>query len=546
MTAETADQETIPLSYMNTFVYCPRRFYYEFVEKEMVVNEHVEEGKIKHARPDEEMRNRKEKDRIVSRRQYLASDRLRVAGYADVVEEKDGQAYPVEYKKGKVGDWLNDKVQLCLQGMLLEEATGKAVPYGYLYYIQSNRRKKVILDEELRQASLRAVERAFEVAAGGIIPDPLEDNRCNGCSLRPICLPDEVSFLKGSEDQPHRIQPSLGIDHVLYVDEQGAVLKKQGERILVFKGDELLRDMPIIKVGQVVVCDNVTLTTPLMRFLLRSDIPVTFLSEHGRYEGTLMPELSRNSLLRMAQHRAIDDPQRVLKLSISFVVAKLSNMRALLLRRIRGKKEGEERLAEGAKRLKLSLEQAREAQGLGELLGIEGNGSAAYFAAFGEMIKPGLGFDFERRSRRPPADPINSLLSFAYTLISSDMISVLHLVGLDPYVGFYHQPKYGRPCLALDLIEEFRPIIADSVVISLVNNESIRQEDFDELGGGWFLKEKARQKFYAAYERRKDDRITHPVFKYALNYRRAFELQARILAKYLLGEIEAYYPLIVR
>lgn len=546
MTAETADQETIPLSYMNTFVYCPRRFYYEFVEKEMVVNEHVEEGKIKHARPDEEMRNRKEKDRIVSRRQYLASDRLRVAGYADVVEEKDGQAYPVEYKKGKVGDWLNDKVQLCLQGMLLEEATGKAVPFGYLYYIQSNRRKKMILDEELRQASLRAVERAFEVAAGGIIPDPLEDNRCNGCSLRPICLPDEVSFLKGSEEQPHRIQPSLGIDQVLYVDEQGAVLKKQGERILVFKGDELLRDMPIIKVGQVVVCGNVTLTTPLMRFLLRSDIQVTFLSEHGRYEGTLMPELSRNSLLRMAQHRAIDDPQRVLKLSIGFVVAKLSNMRALLLRRIRGKKEGEERLAEGAKRLKLSLEQAKEAQGLGELLGIEGNGSAAYFAAFGEMIKPGLGFDFERRSRRPPADPINSLLSFAYTLISSDMISVLHLVGLDPYVGFYHQPKYGRPCLALDLIEEFRPIIADSVVISLVNNESIRQEDFEELAGGWFLKEKARQKFYTAYERRKDDRITHPVFKYALNYRRAFELQARILAKYLLGEIEAYYPLIVR
>lgn len=554
------EQDYIPLSYINTFVYCPRRFYYEFVQKEMLVNEHVEEGKIKHSRTEEQMQGRSEKGKIVSRKQYLASERLRISGYADVVEEKGEEIYPIEYKKGRMGNWLNDKIQLCLQGMLMEEWKNKSIHYGYLYYIKSNRRKKVPFDEGLRKASLEAVAKAWEVASSGLIPDPVEDNRCNGCSLRPVCLPEEVSFLKGSEEQPRKIQPSLGIDNVLYVDEQGAVIKKQGERVLVFKnvkvssgdkenysvdaGMEKVREIPIIKLGQLVICGNVNLTTPLMRFLLRGNIPVAFLSEYGRYEGMLTPAVSKNSILRIAQHQAINESQKVLELSKGFVMAKLSNMRTLLMRRARVKEE--KVLEEGVKRLKLSMDQVEKARRLEELLGIEGSGTSAYFTAFGKMLNPGLGFDFEKRSRRPPADPINSLLSFAYTLLSSDMISNIHIVGMDPYIGFYHQPKYGRPCLALDLMEEFRPIVADSVVISLVNNESIKQEDFIEAGGGWFLKEKAREKFYAGYERRKDEHITHPVFKYTLSYRRAFELQARILAKYLVGEIEAYYPLIVR
>lgn len=560
------DQEYIPLSYINTFVYCPRRFYYEFVQKEMLVNEHVEEGKIKHSRPDEPMQARNEKGKIVSRRQYLASDKLKISGYVDVIEEKGDELYPVEYKKGKMGNWLNDKIQVCLQGMLMGEWKNNSIPYGYLYSIASNRRKKVIFDESLRRASLEAVSKAWEVASSGLIPDPVEDNRCNGCSLKPICLPEEVAFLKGSEEKPQKIQTSLGIDHVLYVDEQGAVIKKQGERVIVYKnvrenngdkggegknssafGMEKVRDIPVIKLGQVVICGNVSLTTPLMRFLLRNNIPVAFLSEYGRYEGMLMPSISRNSILRIAQHQVINDAGKVLELSKGFVTAKLSNMRTLLMRRLRSKENKVDSiLEESIKRLKKTVDGVRDAGGLEELLGLEGSGSVAYFAAFGQMIKSGPGFDFEKRSRRPPADPINSLLSFAYTLLSMDMISNIQVVGLDPYIGFYHQPKYGRPCLALDLMEEFRPIVADSMVISLVNNEIVKQEDFYEMGGGWFLKEKAREKFYAAYERRKDENITHPVFKYTLSYRRALELQVRILAKFLIGEIDGYAPLLVR
>jgi CRISPR-associated protein Cas1 len=537
-------KDYIPLSYINTLVFCQRRFYYEFVEGEMVVNEHVEEGKLKHARPDEMMQERSEKGKLVSRRQYVASERLGVSGYIDILEESSGMVYPVEYKKGRSGEWLNDKIQLCLQGMLIEEATGRTVPYGYLYYIASNRRKKILFDEELRAKSIETVREAFRIAASGMIPDPVHDNRCNGCSLRPICLPDEVGYLKGLDDAPKAIKPSLGIDDVLYVDEQGVSMKKQGERILVVKGDEVLRDMPVISVGQVVVCGNVALTTPLLRFLLERQIPVVFLSAYGRYEGTLWPGISRNSLLRIAQHQTLADQVKVLEIARWIVVGKLTNMRTLLMRRNR--EHSDDEIDRGTIRLKQMIDQATQATSLDTLLGIEGNGSAAYFSVFGRGLKEGIGFDFERRSRRPPADPVNALLSFAYSLLVSDMTSALHIIGLDPYIGFYHQPKYGRPCLALDLMEEFRPVVADSVVVSLINTGSISPEDFYEANGGWFLKDAARKKFYAAYERRKDEQITHPIFKYKLNYRRTFELQGRILAKYLMGEIDTYYPLTVR
>ena len=187
-----------------------------------------------------------------------------------------------------------------------------------------------------------------------------------------------------------------------------------------------------------------------------------------------------------------------------------------------------------------------KAENLSELLGFEGNASADYFRSFSSMLNSEMGFSFEHRTRRPPKDPTNALLSFAYSLLTADMISAIQIVGLDPYVGFFHQQTYGRPCLALDLMEEFRPIIADSVVVTLINNRQITPNDFTQSHGGWFLKDAARKKFYAAYEKRKNETITHPVFKYKISFRRALELQVRLLAKCLMGEIETYTPLTVR
>ena len=555
----------IPLSQINTYVFCPRRFYYESVEGHQVINEHIEEGKIKHARVDTEMKDRSERGAKISRRQYLASETLRVSGYVDMIEEKNGVPYPVEYKKSGTGNWLNDQVQLCLQGLLIEESTGVEVPHGYIYYIGSKRRRKVVFDDELRQTSLDFVSKAETLLQTRKIPEPVHDNRCNGCSVRKICLPDEVAYLHELDERPKQIKPVLGIDNVLYVDESGCTLKKTGERILVVKEGETIRDIPLIHLGQVVLCGNISVTTPVMQTLLNEGIPLVYLSAYGRYQGTLTPQISRNSLLRVAQHRVADDPERCLVLAKAFVHGKIANMRTMLQRRKWRNRtpnnenpdsalqtneietgDGHTDISSSIDGIMAMRQKIPKAEGLPELLGIEGNASATYFQSFSAMLKPALGFSFERRTRRPPKDPTNALLSFAYSLLTADLISAIQTVGLDPYVGFFHQQNYGRPCLALDLMEEFRPIIADSVVITLINKRQIKPDDFTESHGGWFLNDAARKRFYAAYEGRKNETITHPVFKYKIDFRRAIELQVRLLAKYLMGEIETYTPLTIR
>lgn len=538
----------IPFSQINTYVFCPRRFYYESIEGHQVINDHVEEGKIKHEHVHTAVQAQRKGDKTVSRQQYLASEALGVSGYTDLVEEKEGIPYPIEFKKAGMGNWLNDQVQLCLQGLLLEEKTGVSIPHGYIFYIGSKRRRKVPFDALLREKTRQYLAAARALLESRQIPKPVHDNRCNGCSMRPICLPDEVAYLQELDERPKRIKPALGIDNVLYVDEEGCAIKKTGERILVTRENEVLRDIPLIHLGQVVISGNVNLTTPAMQTLLHEGIPVVFLSKYGRYHGTLTPQVSRNSLLRCAQYRVANMPEQCLALAKAFVHGKVANMRLMLQRRKwRAKQDTAlSPLLKSIQSMRSMQKRVGTAADLTQLLGIEGNASAAYFQSFPFMLKSELGFDFEHRSRRPPRDATNALLSFAYSLLTADMMSAIQVVGLDPYIGFFHQLKYGKPCLALDLMEEFRPIIADSVVITLINNKQIKPTDFTQSHGGWYLKDRSRKVFYAAYETRKNETITHPVFKYKLTFRRTMELQVRLLAKYLTGEISKYIPLIVR
>jgi CRISPR-associated protein Cas1 len=550
ITAE--EQPLISLSQINTFVFCNRRFYYESVEGHQVVNHHVEEGKIKHLRVHTQMKDRSEKGKSISRQQYFASPQLGVSGYVDLIEfDGEGQPTPVEYKKAGSGNWLNDQVQLCLQGMLIEESESTAsgseveVAFGYIYYIGSNRRRKVPFDEQLRQQSLDFVRQAQELMSQQKIPQPVHDNRCNGCSLREICLPGEVAYLKDQDQRPLRIQPALGIDQVLYVDEPGVMLKKTGQRLLMVKEGQTLQDIPLIHIGQVVVGNGVSLTTPVFQTLLKEGIPVGFLSSYGRYQGGLTPAVSRNSLLRMSQFQAAQKPDQCLAIAKSIVTGKIHNMRVMLQRRKWKAEETKPEIARQVQQIGKIKKKVSQAESLAQLLGLEGNASAHYFATFDTLLKTETGFRFQKRSRRPPKDPVNALLSFAYSLLTLDLSSAIQLVGLDPYIGFYHQQTYGRPCLALDLMEEFRSVIADSVVITLINNRQILVDDFELKSGGFYLKSSARKVFYAAYEKRKNDQITHPTFGYQLPLRRLIELQVRILAKYLQGEIDTYSPLTI-
>ncbi len=349
----------------------------------------------------------------------------------------------------------------------------------------------------------------------------------------------------------------------LYLTRPGSTLKKEGEALKVHipaEDDEPARKVtvPLHKITQVVVLGNVTLTTPVLWTLLERNVGVTYLTGTGRFMGHLGAPLSRNGQLRLAQHQAHHDPVRRMEMARACVVGKLHNMRVLLMR-FRRKGETPE-LDTAVESLANSKKQAAEVEPdatlpadaqhpqagstWGTLLGHEGAGSAAYFKSFGTLLRDG--WIFPGRNRRPPTDPVNALLSFAYTLLHNQTMSAVEIVGLDPYVGFLHGTQYGKPALALDLMEEMRPVLADSVVLTVINKQILKPDDFEEELGACRLSDKGRKVFLEQWEARLETEMQHPVFGYKVTYRRALEIQARLVARWLLGEIPAYPPLLVR
>ena len=350
----------------------------------------------------------------------------------------------------------------------------------------------------------------------------------------------------------------------LYLTEQRSFVRKDGDTLVVQipadkeKGTEKRKvRVPLIKVDQVVVTGDSTVSTPALLALLEQKVDICFCSFHGQFRGRLEPGFSKNSLLRIEQHRAHDDPVRSLALARAFVQGKLSNQRTLLLRSNRKRGDGE--ISRAAASLKgvvgqvatlepddgppdPSVPQADSA--IGTLLGLEGAGGSFYFGAFGRLLNQELGF--RRRVRRPPTDPTNALLSYGYVLLMNKVASAIQLVGLDPFVGFLHSSQYGKPALALDLMEELRPIIVDSIVLTVINNHILKVDDFEEQMGAYRLSESGRRSFLAKFEERLNTEIRHPTFGYKASYRKCLELQVRLLAKTLVGEIPAYPPLLVR
>jgi CRISPR-associated protein Cas1 len=336
----------------------------------------------------------------------------------------------------------------------------------------------------------------------------------------------------------------------LYLTEQRALVQKDGEVLVVRvpedpkTGQKARRvEVPLNKVERVVVIGDVTLTMPAIHTLLDHEIEVSLLSYYGRFRGRLSGEMSKNAPLRIAQHRATLEGSRITDLARGFVVGKLTNYRTSLLRYNRKLEDPD--VATAASELRRAIESANAAEELDRLRGTEGAGSAVYFGVFGKLIR-NEAFAFPGRARRPPTDPVNALLSFGYALLTADVSTAVSIVGLDPYVGYLHAPRYGRPSLALDLMEEFRPLIVDSVVLRALNNREFAPSDFEDELGAVRLTDAARKRFLLAYEERLNDEITHPTFEYKATYRRCLELQVRLLAKTLTSEIPDYPMFLTR
>lgn len=548
--------ELIPVRMLNEFTYCPRLSYLEWVQGEFADNYFTEHGRYSHRRVDSEEGKLSPPDENeaprVARSVSLSAPREGLVARVDLVETEGASAVPVDYKRGSKPDvaegaYEPERVQLCAQGLILRE-NGYACDRGIIYFVRSKERVEIPFDEGLVSRTRALIESMRAMAASGRIPEPLDDSpKCDGCSLVGICLPDEIRLLeaKVTSDaaEPRRLLPARDDALPLYVQTNGAFLGKSGDRLVVKKKKEQIAEARLFETSHVALFGSVQVSTAVLREACQREMPITFFSSGGWFYGMTQGLGHKNVELRIRQHEAASDTEFALSLARRFVEAKIRNCRTLLRR------NGDGLGSNALKRLSELGKQASEASSVESLLGVEGTAARVYFENFTCMLKQRhleANFGFEGRNRRPPTDPINAMLSLAYALLTKDLTVTAAAVGFDPYRGFFHKPRYGRPSIALDLMEEFRPIIADSTVLSVLNNGMLGNSDFIRTGVGVSLKADARKAFIAAYERRMDQLVRHPVFKYQISYRRVLEVQTRLLARHLAGEIPEYPQFITR
>jgi CRISPR-associated protein Cas1 len=590
-------QPVMPVRRLNNFVYCPRLFYFQWVENIFQESADTVAGSHVHRNVDAPSRLEDEKARALSenlpegaklRSLRLESDALGIVGVMDLVEGGPDGAEIVDYKKGAARRTSEgerearepESIQVGAYALLLQER-GVKVSGAVIYYAADKRRVPVEIGEELLSKTKQAIAHAKALAASGHCPPPLKnDPRCLGCSAYPICLPNEshwwaragkpakpdsqlhFGFSAPTEDQlrekilealdfaaesgkgPPTLEPPRP-EHddgeVLVVQKPGAQIGQRGDQLLVSVKGEEVRKIPGQQVRAIYCYGAVQMTAQAVETCLDLGIDVSYFSPAGRFIGLLRGLPASGVDARRGQYRLFELPGVRLQLAREVIRAKIHNQRVMLMRN----GDVPDRVLKLMVNFRDATESARE---MTELLGIEGNAAALYFEQFETMLKQreDWKFDWRGRNRRPPRDPVNALLSLGYSMLAKELTGVCHSVGLDPFLGFMHQPRYGRPALALDLMEEFRPLLADSVAISLINRGELGPEDFIKSANGTFLNDRGRKAFWEAWFRRCDTEVSHPEFEYKMAYRRMLEVQARQLWRFVRGEAAAYHGFTTR
>jgi CRISPR-associated protein Cas1 len=574
----------LPARMVNEFVYCPRLFFYEWVEGIFRESADTLEGATQHKRVDREGKalpspEELGDEKLHTRSVTLSSERYRVIAKMDLVEASGGFVTPVDYKHGRPREKdgaLNlspaDRVQLAVQGLILRE-NGYTCEEGVVYYVATKQRVRIAFDDEVVAETLDAIERAWQLARDAAIPAPLIDSpKCVGCSLAPVCLPDEVHRLAIEREEPEAQQLSLFLAdegaapkkapasetrrlmtprddlRPVYLNTQGLRLGKSGGVLQVKEKDSIVQEIRVNEICQLNLMGNIQITTQAVQALCEEQIPVCYFSQGGWFYGITTGLSTKNVFLRQRQFALATESWFCRKLARSLVAGKARNQRTMLLR---NHVEPNPRVLQ---QLKDMADRAESAGSLDELLGIEGNAARLYFGAFQGLIKTEpdeetprmFRMDFNTRNRRPPRDAVNALLSLGYSLLAKDFTIACYAVGFDPMMGFYHQSRFGRPSLALDLMEPFRPLVVDSAVVTAVNTRMVTPDDFLEVAGAVALKPAGRKAFYRAYELRMDTLVTHPLFEYRVSYRRLLEIQARLLAKVMDGDVGEYPVFVTR
>jgi CRISPR-associated protein Cas1 len=542
--------ELLPARMVNEYVYCPRLFWLEYVEREFEESYDTVDGARVHRRvdtargelPDDVLQMKSEATSV-----ELSSEVLGVVAKIDVVRADGDRVVPVDFKRGKVpsagrSPYDPERVQVCLQALLLRE-NGYACDKGRIYYAASKVLVDVPIDDALVAQTRDAIRDARAVSDRMTIPAPLVDSpKCGRCSLNAICLPDEINVLRGAHAKA-AVRPfgAPADDRVpLYVLEPGTRVGLSGEVVEVRTDAGTVAQMPLLELGSLSLFGNTQISSQAMRAILTRDVPVFYLGYGGWLNGYARSINDHSLDLRIAQYDAAKHGETCLGLARAFVAGKVRNQRTMVRRALRKDAKG------AVQAMSLLIHRVERSKSLEELLGLEGMAAKHYFEAFGEMLGVATGFEVVGRNRRPPTDPVNAMLSFGYAMLTREALAASIAVGFEPGLGFYHQLRPGRPSLALDLMEEFRPLVVDSTVLTLVNTKEIKASHFDRRGRAVVLTPDGRRAFIGAIERRLRSTIVHPTFGYEVTYRRAINVQARLLARTIQVDIPVYPAFVTR
>jgi len=543
-------QDTIRVNALHALAYCPRLYYLEDVEELYTQDAAVFAGRRLHV----ELEKGEEEEWI---HLVLESADLGLRGKVDALKTRNRQTIPYEHKRGhcyrdaenKPQPWQSDRIQILAYACLIEAALGIAVPEGRIRYHADNVLVHVPLDDLGRQEVREAVARAQQLRQSTQRPPVTSNERlCARCSLAPVCLPEETRLTQGQSHQPRRLFPEDDERKIIHITEAGTRISKSGDQFKITKRDGDTTALPSRQVGQLVLHSYAQISTQAIYFCADQEVGLHFISGGGRYLGSF--DTRQGSIQRrIRQYDALSQPEVCLQLARQLVVCRGQSQRKFLMRGQRGLEQAHGTLEQAIDQMQRILKQVPQAESATSLLGLEGNLAALYFGALPHLIADNVAadFQFDGRNRRPPKDRINAMLSFGYALLLKDVMNAILTVGLEPALGFYHQPRTQAPPLALDLMEIFRVPLVDMPVMASVNrNQWDIASDFIRRGEQVWLSDSGRRKFIGLYERRKEERWKHPVTHYSLTYRRLIELEVRLLEKEWMGEGGLFAQLVIR
>ncbi len=531
--------DLISVAALHALVYCERLFFLEEVERIRVADAAVFAGRRLHTELQRTM-----DDEEVERLSF-ASAHLGIRGAVDVLKRRDGTILPYEHKRGRSAGqkgarepWPSDRIQLGAYAMLVEEGTGEPVREGRIRYHADNVTLRLPVDDQLRADVSRAVARARVLRTSTDRP-PITDNDrlCARCSLAPVCLPEEARLAANPQTRPACYLPQHPRGTTVHVSSNQARVGRKGGQLVICVRDEPDRVIPINDVASVVLHGFAQMSTQALRLCAMREVNVHWMTQAGGLVGSLAPTTT-TAQRHIRQFEALSHEGMRLMLAKRLVQAKIEHQLRFVLRATRGERRADA-VVTSVGAMRAMLRKAAHAQANTELLGFEGNAAAAYFRALpllvADVVEPEL--RPTGRSRLPPKDAFNALLSYGYGMLYREVLSAIVGVGLHPGFGFYHRPRSAAHTLALDVMELLRVVIVDMAVIAAVNRRTFDpRSDFQPVPGGILLTTAGRNKVIELVERRKHDVWRHSATGHSLSYARIIELETRLLEKEWCGE----------